>query len=95
MTIAQLTAPLLLYFDLYNLIHASVLRLHRFQDFGVRCEPRAGTRAVSESAARHHLAIDDRSAGFIRVANQGAIVERHEEGVGMPAKMRKRSAIYV
>jgi hypothetical protein len=91
MTIAQLTAPPLLYFDLYNLIHAKVLRLYSFQYFGARCEYWAGTA----SADRHHLAIDDRSAGFIRVADQGAIVERHEEGVGMPAKKRKRSTVYV
>jgi hypothetical protein len=77
MTIAQLTVPPLLYFDLYNLTHANILRLYRFQDFGIRCESWAGTA----SAARHHLAIDNRSTGFIRVADQGAIVERHEEGV--------------
>jgi hypothetical protein len=66
MMITRLTIHPLLYFGLcYQFIRVILLRLYRFQDYGVRCDFWAG----SASETRHHLAIDDRTAGFIRIAD--------------------------
>ena len=44
----------------------------------------------SEPEARLHVVIDNYCAGFIRVADCDAAIERHEEGVGISVKRRVR-----
>lgn len=83
MIITRLNVNPLLYFGLYyQFARAIFLMLNRFRDHGVRCDFWVG----SASGARHYLEIDDHSASFISIANGNSIVERHEEGVGIPAK---------
>ena len=90
MTITRLTVYHLLYFGLCNkFIQATFLGIFGFQDYGVRCGSWVGTAFK----VHHHLAIDYRSAGFILVADRDAIVERHQEGVGVPAKGRMSSTM--
>ena len=80
MMITRLTIHPLLYFGLtYQFIRVIPIRLYRYHDYGVRCDFWAG----SGSETRHHLVIDDRTAGFIRIADRDSIIERHEEGVGI------------
>ena len=45
--------------------------------------------------ASHRLVIGYRSTGSILVTNRDAIVERHEKGVGIPAKGQLRSTMCV
>ena len=92
MTITRLTVHPIDYFGLcYRSIHATVLRLLRFQDYGVSCGSRAGTTFEG----RHRLEIDDSSTGFIPVADRDAIIERHQECVRIAVKRRMRSAMCV
>ncbi len=53
-----------------------------FEEHGVR-----GGFGASTAGERRALAIDG-CAGTIRFTNRDAIVERHEEGVGIPVKKR-------
>ena len=72
MTTTRLTVHPLLHFGLcYRLLRKIFLRLYGFQDYGVRC----GFRAGAVAGNGHHFAINDPSAGFIRVTDQDAIVE--------------------
>ena len=88
MTTTWLTVHPLLHFDPSNwLVHAIVLRLFKFQDYGVGC----GSWVGIASAAQLHIVIDDHSVGFILIADRDSIVERHEEGIGIPAKERVQS----
>jgi hypothetical protein len=87
----RLTVHPLLYLGLCNwLLHKIFLRLFSFQDDGVLCGFRAGA-----SGDAHDLAIKDLSAGVTRFADRDAIVERYEEGVGIPVKRRMWSAMRV
>jgi hypothetical protein len=71
-------------------VHKIFLRLSRFQGHGL-----CGVREGTASEARHRLAFDKPSAGIIQIAERNAIVEGHEEGVGIPAKGQMPSAMCV
>jgi hypothetical protein len=89
MVIIRLTIQPLLYFVLCNrFIPAIVLRLYRLQDYGDFWVGIAST-------VRLHFAIDDRSAGITLFASRDSTVERHEKGVGIPARGRIRSIMCV
>ena len=60
-----------------------------FQERDVRC----GFWAVA-AVGRHELAIDG-FARTIRIPNRDVIVERHEEGIGIPVKREIQSALRV
>jgi len=88
MTTTRLTDNPLLYFGLryrFKLPHEIFLGLFSFCDHGLCHGFRAGV--VADAGARHIFAINHPSAGStIRVADRDAIVERHEESIGVSVK---------
>ena len=83
MTTTRLTVHPLLHFGLCcRFLRKIFLSLYSFQDYVVCC----GFRAGGGGGNGHHFAINNPAAGFIRVTDRDTIIERHEEGVGIPVK---------
>ena len=80
MTIMRLTIQSLYFFLCYKLIHVIVLRRYRFQVYCVRCNFWVCTVST---------------VCIILFASRDSTVERHEEGVGVPAEGWMRSTMCV